>query len=96
VEADDLTLGLLGGGKISIGGKAKNLRATIRGQGDLDGQALNVEDAGISSDTAGTIGVAVRRSAKINASGPGDIQIAGDPACTVTQLGSGRVTCGKN
>jgi hypothetical protein len=94
VQADTLSLGLLGAGKIAIGGKAKQLRATIQGSGEFDGTGLSVEDAVINADTAGDIAVAVRRSANITATGPGDTRIIGTPACTTKARGSGRVLCG--
>jgi hypothetical protein len=95
VEADSLVLGLLGSGRIVIGGKAKTLRATIQGSGDLDAGALSVDDADLNADTAGKIGIAVRRSAKVTATGPGPVEIFGSPACTVSVLGSGPVICGR-
>jgi hypothetical protein len=96
VQADMLTLGLLGAGRIVAGGKAKQLKATIQGSGDLEAAALIAEDAQINADTAGDVVVGVRRAAKITASGSGDTKIIGSPSCTTQALGSGRVTCGKN
>lgn len=93
LETDKLGVGLLGSGTIRIGGKAKELRATIQGAGDLDAENLLVEDADINADTAGNIAVGVRRAAKITATGQGDTRIVGKPACTVKGLASGRVSC---
>lgn len=94
IEADSLIVGLLGSGRIAVAGKVKTLRATIQGSGDFDGSALAVEDAEINADTSGEIGVAVRRAAKVTATGAGNVEIKGSPACTVKALGSGRVLCG--
>jgi hypothetical protein len=94
VEVDTLGLGLLGGGKLLLGGKAKSLRATISGSGDLEAAGLRVEDADLKADTSGTISLAVGRAAKIQATGAGDVTVTGRPACTVKQTGAGRVTCG--
>lgn len=96
VQADMLTLGLLGAGKIAMAGKAKQLRATVQGSGDLDASSLIAEDAEINADTAGEISLGVRRAAKVTASGSGDTRIVGTPSCTTKVLGSGRVLCGKN
>ena len=95
IEADNLTLGLLGSGSIAVGGKAKTLRATIQGTGNLEANTLTVEDADLSAASAGTIALNVRRAAKINATGAGDVEILGTPACTVQHSGSGQVICGK-
>lgn len=94
IEADSLIVGLLGSGRISAAGKVKTLRATIQGSGDFDAGALTVEDAEINADTSGEIGVAVRRAAKVTATGAGNVEIKGSPACTVKAHGSGRVLCG--
>lgn len=94
VEADRLMLSLIGSGRIEMGGKAKKLHASIHGAGDLDAKALTTEDAVIGADTSGEIAVGVRRSAKVTATGAGNVEIVGDPACTVDAKGSGRVLCG--
>lgn len=95
VEADNLVVGLLGSGRMLIGGRARTLRATVQGNGDLDAGALNVEDADIQADTAGRVSVAVKRAARVTATGPGEVAIAGSPACTVKAFGAARVLCGK-
>ena len=94
LEADNLVVGLLGSGLIEVGGKAKKLRATIQGSGDLNAQRLTVEDAEINADTSGTIDVGVGRTAKVVSTGPGDTIVTGKAACTVKALGPGRVRCG--
>lgn len=95
-EADTLALGLLGSGRISIGGRAKNVRATIQGSGDLDAERLTAEDCNIQAETSGSIAIGIRRIAAVTSSGGGDVKIVGSPACTVKQLGSGQVLCGKS
>lgn len=95
IKADTLAVALLGSGKIKVGGEAKSLRATIEGTGDLEAEALSVEDAQINASTSGSIGVAVRRAATVTSSGQGDTKIIGSPACTVKSSGSGQVLCGK-
>lgn len=94
VEADRLNVQLLGSGGISLAGKAKLFKAAVSGQGALDAAKLATDDAEVSADTSGAIALGVRRSAKIASSGAGDVTIAGSPACTVTGLGAGRVSCG--
>jgi hypothetical protein len=94
VEADNLVVGLLGGGRITLAGRTRQLRATVQGSGDLAAADLSAEDAQIASDTAGSVAVAVARTAKVTATGAGDVEILGSPACTVQAKGSGRVACG--
>ena len=94
VDADRLNLGLIGGGRIEIGGKAKALKASINGSGDLAAKGLIAEDADIKADTAGLIAIGVAGTAKVAATGAGDVEIVGSPACTVEARGAGRVSCG--
>ncbi len=94
VDADTLMVGLLGGGRITVAGRARQLKATVQGSGDLAAAGLSADDAQIASDTAGTVAVAVTRTAKVTATGPGDVEIIGTPSCTVEAKGSGRVICG--
>lgn len=94
VEADNLIVGLLGGGRITLAGRTKQLRATVQGSGDLAAAGLSADDAQIASDTAGNVAVAVARTAKVIATGAGDVEILGTPTCTVQAKGSGQVNCG--
>ncbi len=94
-DVDRLNLQLLGAGGLKLAGKAKQLRATVTGQGSLDAGGLIADDAEIAADTSGTIALGARRSAKVAAGGAGDVTISGTPACTVTGSGAGRVSCGK-
>ncbi|HEX9947659.1 MAG TPA: head GIN domain-containing protein [Allosphingosinicella sp.] len=95
VDADTLMVGLLGGGRITVAGRARQLKATVQGSGDLAAAGLSADDAQISSDTAGNVAVAVARTAKVTATGPGDVEILGTPTCTVQEKGSGQVLCGR-
>jgi hypothetical protein len=94
VDADNLIVGLLGSGRVEIAGKAKQLRATIRGTGDFAGRGLQADDAQISADTAGMVAVGVLRSARVNAIGSGDVSVIGHAACTLTGPAASRVRCG--
>ncbi|HEY0131570.1 MAG TPA: head GIN domain-containing protein [Allosphingosinicella sp.] len=94
VEADNLIVGLLGGGRITVAGRARQLKATLQGSGDFAASGLSTDDAQIASDTAGSVAVAVTRTARVNATGSGDVEIIGSPACTVQARGSGQVLCG--
>lgn len=94
VEADTLVVGLLGGGRIALAGRAKQLRATVQGSGDVAAAGLTADDARIASDSAGTVTVGVARTARVTATGPGDVEIVGTPTCTVEAKGSGQVLCG--
>jgi hypothetical protein len=94
VDADTLVVGLLGGGRIALAGRARQLRAVVQGSGDLDARGLVAEDAQIGSETAGNVAVTAAKTAKVTATGPGDVDILGSPTCTVQAKGSGQVRCG--
>ena len=91
VEADNLILGLIGGGRITLAGRAKQLKATIQGSGDLAAAELRADDAQILADTAGSVTVGVARTAKVTATGAGDVEVLGNPSCTVEAKGAGQV-----
>ncbi len=95
VDADNLMVGLLGSGRIDLAGRAKQLKATVQGSGDLSAAGLSADDAQVASQTAGKIIVDVSRTAKVTATGPGDVEILGSPTCTVQSTGSGQVLCGR-
>ncbi|HEX8064426.1 MAG TPA: head GIN domain-containing protein [Allosphingosinicella sp.] len=94
VQADNLVVGLLGGGRITLAGRTRQLKAIVQGSGDLAAAGLSADDAQIGSDTAGNVAVAVLKTAKVTATGPGDVEIIGSPTCTVQEKGSGQVRCG--
>lgn len=93
IEADALVVNQIGSGRIVIGGRAKTLRADVRGAGNLEAESLTAVDARLIAETAGTVRVGASRSANIISSGTGDVEIIGTPACTVKASGSGRVQC---
>jgi len=96
VDADTLLLGLIGSGRISAAGAAKQVRATIQGSGDLDAASLAADDLVLNAETAGTVAIAARRTAKVKAAGSGNVEVSGAAACTVTATGAGRVRCGRS
>ena len=95
LDADVLIVGLLGSGKVTLAGRAKQLRATIQGTGDLAARDLRAENAQINADTAGSIAVGAGRTAKVTATGQGDVEIVGTPACTVVGHSAAQVSCGR-
>jgi hypothetical protein len=96
LDTDALAVSLLGAGRIGLSGKTKSLRAEIHGSGSLEGETLVSSDAQIFADTAGPIRVGASRSANIVSSAAGDVEILGDPSCTVKVTGTGSVRCGRD
>ena len=96
IDADSLRATLLGSGSLQLAGKAGMLRTELHGSGSLDAVALSAADVTVFADTAGQVRLTATRSANVTSNGLGDVEVAGSAACTVKQLGSGRVRCGGN
>jgi hypothetical protein len=94
VAVDRLVVGMIGSGRIQIAGTAADLRASVHGWADLDAGALRAQAAQIVTDTAGRIAVGVERQATVTASGIGEVDIVGAPACTLRGLSAAQVRCG--
>jgi hypothetical protein len=94
LSADLLVVSTIGSGRLQLGGTARELRASVHGWADLDASALTAQGATIVTDSAGRIAVSVARQATVTASGIGEVDIAGTPACTVRGLSAGQVRCG--
>ena len=96
VEADNLSLGLAGSGRLEVAGTAGTLNADIQGTGDVDASALRAQNASITTTTTGTVAAHAERSASVNALGLGEVTILGRPACTVRGANAGLVRCGSD
>ncbi|HWT12740.1 MAG TPA: DUF2807 domain-containing protein [Allosphingosinicella sp.] len=96
VEADNLSLGLAGSGRIELSGTAEALTADIQGTGDVDGSALEAQSATVTTTTTGTVVLQVARAVNVNALGLGEVTILGRPACTVRGPNAGLVRCGSD
>ena len=96
VAADHLVLGIIGSGRIQAAGTARELRAAVHGWADLDAAGLTAQGANIVTDSAGRVAVTVAREATVTASGIGEVEILGTPACTLRGLSAGSVRCGRS
>ena len=96
IEADVVSLGLLGSGWIEVAGTAEAAKVTVQGSGGLDAGRLDAENVTISSAATGTVTVAASETAVIDANGVGTVQVIGRPDCTVRGLAAGLVRCGSD
>jgi len=94
VAVDRLVVGMIGSGRIQVAGTAADLRASVHGWADFDAGALRAQAAQIVTDSAGRIAVGVEREARVTASGIGDVEIVGSPACTLRGASAAQVRCG--
>jgi hypothetical protein len=95
VETDRLDLGLAGDTRMELVGTARDATISATGASTLVAPALRISDLTLTWQSSGDAALTVARAAKVTATGPGDVIVAGSPACTVNAMGAGRVACGK-
>ena len=95
LAVDTLVVGMIGSGRVEVAGTARELRASVHGWGDLDASALRTQGSNIVAETAGRISASVARQATVTATGMGEVEIIGAPACTVRGPSAGQVKCGR-
>lgn len=95
IAAETLELGLRGGGRLDLAGRAGVLRADFQGTGDVSAAGLTADNATIMTTTMGSVSLGVRTSATVTANGIGEVVISGRPACTVRGQSAGQVRCGQ-
>lgn len=94
VDLDRLDLSLAGGGRVTLAGRTGVANIRVNGPGALAAEPLRARQATIGNEGPGSITLTADVTARITASGSGDISIAGKAACTVDNRGTGRITCG--
>lgn len=94
VATDNLTLRLVGSGRLEVSGRTGRLNALFEGSGNADASRLLAQDAVVATTSFGTIALSAVRSARITANGRGEVTVAGRPACTVLGNSADLVRCG--
>jgi len=94
VDVDQLSIGLAGGGKVGLAGRAGMATIRVTGPGAVAAEALYIRNANVSNEGPGRIGLDAAVTAKVTASGAGDVMVTGKAACTVVNRGTGRIACG--
>lgn len=93
-DVERLSLYVSGGGRMTVSGNAREVRASVNGPGALDAEGLDARDASIANDGPGSIRISVHGPVKVVSTGSGDTVVGGKPVCTVTRRGVGEVICG--
>lgn len=91
-NVDQLKIAMSGAGNVTIAGKAPKLTAIIRGTSVLDASALAVKDVTVGAEGPSQVRLNASGTAKIDARGVSEVEIAGGAACTVKAQGSAAVT----
>jgi len=94
LNADALSLALLGSGRLDIAGAAGTLAATFQGTGDLAAPGLVAHNATIASTTSGAVALTVNGPATITNNGVGNVRIFGRAVCTINGSAADQVRCG--
>lgn len=94
VDLDRIDVTLTGGGRVTLAGRANIANAHVSGPGALAAEPLRVRQATLGNNGPGSMELSADVTAKIVASGSGDVTVTGKAACTVDNRGTGRVTCG--
>ena len=93
VAADNLSLGLVGAGRLNVAGTAGVLRGNFQGTGTVDASGLTARSATVTNTTSGDVLLAVRGPTSITNNGTGTVRVTGAPVCTVDGLNGGQVAC---
>jgi len=94
-KVDRLNLYVSGGGRVTVKGTAKTVRASANGPGTIEAADLVAGQATIANDGVGSVRITVNGPAKVVSIGSGDTTIGGKAICDVTQRGVGQVICGQ-
>jgi len=94
IDADRLSVAMIGNGTMTLAGKAKQGQMTLSGAGVVDAGKLAIDDLVSDSEGAGDHILNAVKTAAITTRGVGKTVVLGRPACTVRNLGSGTVSCG--
>ena len=94
LNADALSLALLGSGRLDIAGAAGTLAATFQGTGDLAAPGLVAHNATIVSTTSGAVALTVNGPATVTNNGIGNVRILGRAVCTINGATADQVRCG--
>lgn len=95
LAVDNLSVGLIGSGGMTLGGTAKSARIEAHGSAEVAAETLIVANAVVIGDTAGSIRFSATETANVTALATGDIDVSGKAACQVKANGTGEVHCGR-
>jgi hypothetical protein len=94
VDADRLSLALLGSGRLEIAGLARMVNGNFQGTGDVAATDLRAGQATIATTTSGAVAVTVNGPATVTANGLGTVRLLGRPVCTISGIAADQVRCG--
>ncbi|TPG15645.1 GIN domain-containing protein [Sphingomonas oligophenolica] len=94
IDADQANATVIGGGAITLAGRATSTRLIANGPATIDAGALAAGDATVRVDGPGEVKANARFTATVDNLGLGQVTVAGHPKCSVKANAGGPVTCG--
>lgn len=94
LDTDRLDMTVMGSGSAKLAGVARIGNFVSEGSATIAAVPLKVTDLAIDWRGSGNADATAVRTAKVQASGAGNVTVAGSPACTVVEAGAGSVMCG--
>jgi hypothetical protein len=84
---------VLGSGKMTVVGSARQFKAEQTGSGEINARHLNAEDATLQLMGSGDAALTARKMVSVTLRGSGDVVVYGAPSDrNVSRNGSGEVT----
>jgi hypothetical protein len=93
VDADNLSLALLGSGGLDVSGSTRALTGNFQGTGEIRAADLRASRANLVSTNSGAITLTVNGPVTVTSNGLGEIRIFGQPDCTIRGLTPDVVAC---
>lgn len=93
VDAENLSLALLGSGGLEVAGSTRALTGNFQGTGEIRAADLRASRATIVSTNSGAVALQVNGPVTVTSNGLGQIRIFGRPDCTVRGLTPDVVAC---
>jgi hypothetical protein len=92
VQAEKLSVGIVGAGKVIAKGTCKELEVSISGSGSVRSEETTCSDASISIAGSGTVFVNAANSLDVSIAGSGDVRYRGQPTLQQSVAGSGKIS----
>ncbi len=93
IAAETLAITIGGSGKVRGSGSADQLEINVGGSGDVEMPGLRAERADINIGGSGDVTFASDGEVKARIAGSGNVIVNGRATCSITALGSGKLTC---
>jgi hypothetical protein len=91
ITADRLVADANGSGTLRLSGRVKTARMSSSGSASFLADRLFTDELSLSTEGAGEVAVAARTKADIRAAGSVQVQVTGNPPCTLRTAGSATV-----